>query len=321
MSDDGVVKQWLRECRVVVGTGGKGLDVSGLRIQFEITKTIGRTPNPAIIKIYNLAPANAAKVKTEFDEVLVNVGYKNATLLIFRGNIRYVYQYRDGVDWITEIDAADGDKDYSQATCNVTLAKQTDTSQMIDQVVTGFTSTKKGYIKTGTKKRARGRTFSGMARDALDRIAQDEGAHWSIQDGALELVPVDATLPMEAVRIASDTGMLGAPELDDKGVTFKCLLNPRLRPNGKAWLDNAGIKASREVARIGESQQFSATTKKRSANAKAPKLTAIKHAAKLDSDGVYKIYKVEHKGDTHGSDWFTEASCVSLDSPIPKEAK
>ena len=87
-------------------------------MQFEVAKTIEAAPNIAVIRIFNLHPDNEAKIKNEFDEVLLNAGYEGTMRLVFRGNIKHVYRYREKNDYITEIEAGDGDKDFRSAVMN-----------------------------------------------------------------------------------------------------------------------------------------------------------------------------------------------------------
>lgn len=301
--------QWKRVCEVVIGNAarGTGIAVKDLRIEFEVTKTIGRVPNTALIKIRNMAPDNEAKVKGEFDEVLVNAGYEGSSLLVFAGNIRHTFRYRDGTDYVMEIDAADGDDDFRNTIVNATLAAGTTTSQAIDQLVSKFKRTKLGHTIVKERTRLRGKVMSGMARKFFDEIAAESDANWSIQDGRLEIVPVESTLPTEAIVIRSDTGMLGAPEVDDKGIKVKCLLNPRLRVNGKVLLDNNDLKA-----RIAKERE-----RKVGAKTHKPSKAKKKVLARLDPDGVYKVYKLVHKGDNRGNDWVSEVHCVALSKTIP----
>src|ERR1700740_436875 len=109
---DNSTRQWKRIAQVVIGKGGKGISISDARIQFDVAKTVQPAPNTGIIRIFNLSPDNENKIKTEYDDVLLNAGYEGSVKLIFRGNIKHVYRYRDGNDFITEIEAADGDKDF-----------------------------------------------------------------------------------------------------------------------------------------------------------------------------------------------------------------
>jgi hypothetical protein len=295
-------QQFGRACQAVFGTKGQGLEVSDLRIKFTVVKTVHHTPNAGKIEIYNLSQAHESEIKGEFDEVLLNVGYQGATREILRGNIRRSRSYRDGNDRVLEIICGDGDTDYRSTFVNVSLASGTTHQDLIDHIVTQFDSTTLGHVVVNTARRIRGAVFSGMARHFLSDIARDSDAHWSIQDGQLHIVPVDSTLPTEAEVLRSDTGLLNAPEVTDKGITTECLLNPNVAANGKIWLDNNDVK---ELFRT----RIQAKPGARKNKSTVP--------ARLDPDGIYKILKVEHKGDTRGPEWKSTSLCVSIGKSIP----
>lgn len=307
------VRQWKRKVQVVIGKGGTGLLVENLRVQFEVAKTIESAPNVAVIRIFNLHPDNEAKIKNEFDEVLLNAGYEGAMRLVFRGNIKHVYRYRDGNDYITEIEAGDGDKDFRKAVMNETLAAGTTTSQLVDRAVgtfKGVGGTTKGHVQVNERARIRGKVISGNTRDVLHDVARESGANWSIQDGQLVIVSTNDVLPGEAIVLRADTGMLGAPEINDKGIAVKCLMNPALRVNGAIKLDNNGIKAKRVKAQA-------LATKREKQETNAPLGRENEQLVRLDPDGIYKVLKLTHKGDNRGQDWVSEIECIGLDQPIP----
>lgn len=304
--------QWKRECTVVVGKGstGDGLSVNqSFRITFKITKTIGRTPNTCLLKLYNLSQDSEDRIKGEFDEILVNAGYDGHAALIFRGNIRHNVSYREGNDRIIEIDAADGDKDFNQTIVNTTLASGTDTGDLIAHVLGAFTSTVRGQIVVKNKTRIRGRVVSGMARDVLDDVARENTANWSIQDGKLHMIPTDSTLPTQAIVLTSDTGLLGAPEVSDKGIIARCLLNPQIAVNGKIWLNNESVKLRVRQQKLSLPGAHKPTKKK-----------APHEIARLSPDGTYKVFAIIHEGDTRGQKWETESHLLSLGKPIPVDA-
>lgn len=308
------VRQWKRRVQLVVGKAGAGLMIENLRVQFEVAKTIESAPNTAIIKIYNLHPDNEAKIKNEFDEVLLNAGYEGALRLVFRGNIKHVYRYREGNDYITEIEAGDGDKDYRQAVMNETLASGTTTAQLVDRAVgtfKGVGGTVKGHVQVTDRGRLRGKVISGNTRNVLHDVARESGANWSIQDGQLVIVSTNDVLPGQAVVIRADTGMLGAPEINDKGIAVKCLMNPTLRVNGAIKLDNNGIKAKRQQAQA-------LATKREKQETNAPVGRENQQLVRLDPDGIYKVLKLTHKGDNRGQEWVSEIECIGLDQPIPE---
>lgn len=307
--------QWKRECKVIMGantviggvTVGAGRSVEDLRVQFEITKTLTRTLNVAEVKIFNMSQDHEAQVGAEFDEILVNAGYQDASLLIFRGNIKHWHAYREGNDRILKIEAADGDRDIRLGFINVTLAKGTNTSHLIDKITGGFSTTKKGSIVIKERTRIRGRTLSGASEKFLDDMAKESDANWSITDGLLDIVRVDSTLPTEAVVLRSDTGMLGAPELSDKGIKVTCLLNPRIKPNGTVWLNNNDLKD--KIAKAHERKPGARSAKAHKAHGQL---------ARLDPQGLYKVFKVVHKGDTRGKDWQSEIYCKALPGIAPE---
>lgn len=308
-------RQWKRRAQVVVGKSGSGLLIENLRIAFEVVKTATPAPNTAIIRIWNLSPDNAARVRNEYDELLLNAGYEDAMRLVFRGNIKHVYRYRDGNDWITEVEAADGDKDYRNAVINQTLAAGTSKRQLVDRCVGTFTGgTKQGHIDLPEKTLQRGRVVSGNTRAVLDECARDSGANWSIQDGQLVMVGTSKMLPNQAIVIRSDTGMLGSPEINDKGVTVKCLMNPQIAINGAVKLDNDSLRAKRGTGKkVAKRPNSNGSLQQQPDEEIVDDPTQMTgQVAKLSSDGIYKAIKLTHKGDTRGGEWQTETLCIAI---------
>lgn len=298
-------RQYKRRIQVIVGKKGSGLLIEDLRISVEVCKDHQSAPNSAIIKIFNLNDQHQSQIRNEFDDVIINAGYEGSEAVLFRGNIRHVYRYREGNDFIVEIDAGDGDRDFRGAIVNTTLAAGVSDQELVNRVAGGMSSTKLGTIKgVRPTQRLRGKVITGNARTVLNDVARQNNASWSIQDGRLQIVPVGGILDSEAILVNSDTGMLGAPEQDDKGLKVKTLLNPQYQINGRVKLDNNSIK--RKKAKVGAEDLRVAKGKEH------------KEPARLDPDGFYKIYKVLHKGDNRDADWVSEVFCVAMDSAFPK---
>jgi hypothetical protein len=258
----------------------------------------------ATIRVYNLNAHHEAMIDREFNDVILQGGYQGNTRLFFRGNIKFVSFFREGVDRICELNVGDGDKDFRGALVNFSLAAGHDDAETVRQLLTPMQATTPGHIhgKNLKTKHSRGRVFSGNARDFFDRIADHNDADWSIQDGKFTLVPVDSTLPNEAIAVSSDTGLLGAPEKSDKGIVVKVMFDPRIIPASKLWLFNNEVKMKKLKAAL------SAGKKKRPGDGQR---------LRLDPDGIYKVYAVHGQGDTRGTEWTAECKCVALDAPIP----
>ena len=301
-------RQWKRVANVIIGKSGSGLLVSDNRIKFEINKTVDAIPNSATILIYNLNSDNETRIRDEFTEVILNAGYADAPKLAFRGSIINVSRFRDGNDRVVEIQAGDGDRDYRLSTVQATLAAGTKNAQIIDRVIGSFSSTIRGAMQIPDVARIRGKVISGNSRDVMDALAQETGSHWSIQDGELQVISVSDVKPGIAVVVNSETGMLGAPEWNDRGVGIKTLLNPEIQINGAIKLDNNGIRKRIESAKA---LAVSRETKEKS----------TKTPVRLDPDGIYKVIRVKHEGDTRGQEWTTSAECIGLGQPIPESRK
>lgn len=287
-----MTRQYKRVAEVLVGAGGSGVLIRDLRVTFEVVKTSDATPNSANIKVYNLSPANQVKIKKEFTDVLLSVGYQDNVRLVFRGNIRHAYTYREGNDIITEIDAGDGDRDFREATMNETLAAGTTDKQLVERAAGSMTAgTKLGYSDAEEKARTRGKVLTGNTRHILTKIAAGADASWSIQDGVLQMVRVGGVLPGEAIVLNNETGLLTAPKLTADGVETNSLLNPELKINGKLKISNRDVD---QRLPGGSSDKDS------------------KPPPTLAADGFYKIIKVQHTGDTHGKDWGSICTGVAL---------
>lgn len=297
-------RQWMRTCTVLVGKNlqngiAAGIKITANRVKFTVEKNLRGPPNTANIQIYNLAPANEGKIRQEFDDVLLDCGYVGNPRIIFHGNIRFATRYREENDWVTELQAADGDRDYLKSRVDITLAPGSTPTDAVLKLLDAMPNTRRGSIQLGTRAYLRHKVLSGSARHVLEQLARDSGANWSIQNGYLDIVPADAVLPNHEVVVNSRTGMLGTPEISAKGIRVRMALNPLVKPNGVLLLDNNDIK-------IQALQQFT----------NGPK-TKAKKIAHLDPDGRYKVYKLRSEGDTRGKAWYTECDCVGIGRPIP----
>jgi len=242
-------------------------------------------------------------IRREFDEVVLLCGYARAggtPAILFRGNIKFPTHYRERTEWVTEIQAADGDRAYTEAHVGATLCAGRTPGHAVDEILRQMPGVRKGHVELPTTPYTRGRTLSGAVSHVLNQLARDHGAAWSITNGTLNIVRADSVLPSQAVVVNAETGMLEAPEISGKGIKVKMELNPLVVPNGSLVLDNSNIK-------IKSLQQY----------ANGPKVKE-KRLARLDPDGRYKVYKLRHQGDTRGADWYTEAECVGLGQPIPR---
>lgn len=301
MTDE--TRLWDRKISLLLVQGEKALDLSNLHIKFRANQADTESPNNAMIRVYNLSDETLVAI-SEFGQVVLQAGYDNQFGVIFKGT---VMQYRvgreDSLNSYLDILAADGDSAYSFGVANVTLEKG---ATVIDAVRAGISSmhengVSEGYVASGTGGvLPRGKVLFGMARDYVRRGAFMLKSSWSIQDGKINIIPLDGYRPGEVLQLNAGTGMVGIPEQTQNGINFKMLLNPRLSVGNAVQIDNRLInqlvQKDKSAAPIPYDQYV-----------------GLQLLAKVTSDGLYRLFVVEHEGDTRGPAWFSHCTCLAVD--------
>lgn len=204
-----------RVARLVVGRGGSsGVEIQGLRMAFQITKTSSRNPNNSTIRVWNLSRETRAKLERPDTRCVLYAGYAEAqgALKCFEGDVTFAWSRAERADVITEFQLGEG------------------------AVATRDSMTSRGYRAGATTRRALediaadmglplvmadslpGRTYGGglalhgPSRTALDKVTRAAGLAWSIQGGALQIVRAGGGTTRRAIVLAADSGMVEGPQ-------------------------------------------------------------------------------------------------------------
>lgn len=292
--------QWKRAFSLVLGNAaGQGLDLSEFHCKFQTHRPDTQTPGWLTVRIYNLREGTRLQIQQEFTNVFLQAGYQENIGLIFAGKIRQKRAGRESpTDTYLEILAQDGDTAYNFAVVNKTLAagwKSRDVVASIVEamkpfdVVEGYTPAFADYANP------RGKVMFGMARDTMRDLADTTGASWCINEGKLTVTPLGAPQPGQAFVLNAMTGLIGLPTQTIDGINVRCLLNPNIKFGGQIVLDNSSI----QDAQLSVAYQ------------------AINQFPGKDDDGFYKVYSVQHTGDTRGNPWYTDLVTVAVDGTKP----
>lgn len=299
-----MAQQWLRYCKLTVAGGGDSVDLSQLRIRFQVTQHNLQSPNVGDVTISNLSDQTVKRIKGEGTEVTLEAGYEENPGLIFKGQIIQKRSGRENpVDTYLNIIAQGGDQAYNHAVVSKTLAAG---HTYKDQVMTAYEALKPFGITLGKiadlgdKKMPRARVMFGMARDILRTIAISTGTSWSIQNNELTVTKNNEPKEGGAIVLNSRTGLIGLPVQSIDGILVTCLLNPQIGPGSLIQIDQASVQEAKLSADY----------------------TAVVNNAMIPStadDGFYKCLVVNHIGDTRGDPWYTQILCLRADGkgPIP----
>lgn len=274
-------KQFGREIKIEITSKSQLINVSNLRVRFDIKKNIAGVPDIAKIEIYNLSRDKRERIKEEFEKITVTAGYENNTAVIFSGEIRNVFHQRSRVDFITQIFAGDGDQAYKRSFSNFTIAENSTVESIIDLVIKDMSGISKGEIdiKKGSNK-LKGRTFSGPSRDILKQLAKDYDFNFSIENNKLNCVDANSVLKTETVLISSNSGMIDTPIITARGINVTTLLNTKIRINSLFQ-----VEAQTDVVKFGN--------------------LFLKEVPQTLGSGTYKTAAINYLGDTHGTEWYT----------------
>lgn len=264
--------------------------ISDLRVRFSCEKNVNAEPNKCEVIVSNLAPETRSAMEHKPLMVRLEAGYlqpdgTRQLSRMFSGDLRRASSRRDGTDWETTLQVADGDRAYRHARVGKTFKAGTTAADVAAAIATAMNIT----IAASALPRLRAVTFSkgktvhGPAHremtklvDAVPLMAPGSAgggtrSRWSIQDGQLQVLGDDEVRPGQAIVVSQATGMVGSPAYGSPTeskkpptLTAKTLLFPSAVPGGSMEVVSASI------------------------------------------NGFFRIERVRHTGDTHGEDWYTD---------------
>lgn len=295
-----MTKQWLRKCVLKVEGAGEDLDMSELRIRFQVEQATGFRPHVAYISITNLSDRTAQKIHEEGKLVTLEAGYEDGWGVIFKGEM---FQKRGNsretpTDKVFQLTCKSGDRAYGYSVVNKTLSAGHTWRDQVDVALAAlkpFGVTAGHIADLGAQTFPRARSLFGQTRDLLRTITQSTGTTWTIHNQKLDIIKSNEPIPGEAFVLNSQTGMVGMPVQTLGGIQVRMLLNARVRPGTRLQIDQRSILQ-------GELDP-AYTNSAAATNVSYPMLA---------TDGFYKVVTCDHIGDTRGQPWYTDVSCIAL---------
>lgn len=266
-----------RSLRVVVST----IQIEGLRVAFDIVKTIEPEPNTCVLSIYNLNETRRGQLSTLATNkilipVAVEAGYvEGPTEQLYLGAARRVYSRYDGADIVTTIESGDGEKAMRDAKIQKTIPKGAPISQAVKEIVKALQA--EGLSPGNVEKaiqgiKINGRTsfpsgsiLSGPAAGQLTGLLKSAGLTWSVQNGQIQILTDALASSGQVLLLSPKTGLISSPEIDSEGIlSATSLIIPGLRPGARIYVDAVFVK------------------------------------------GNFRLESVQYAGDTHSDSWYAE---------------
>lgn len=259
---------------------GNAIEIEDLRMTFEIVKTLEKTANEAKISVANLSENTRNEFARKPLHIRLDAFYDDEPQLIFKGDLHWSSSKPVGPDWITEFQCGDGMRSIREARIKRTYKSGVSSKTVLKDLINNAGMKVPTSISGATellKQFASGVTVSGQTSVEMSRLLAKHGMSWSIQNGKLQILRNNDVRPGEAIVINQESGMIGSPEF---GAPKKAGGKPTLMVK-TLLLPRAipGIKISVESLAI---------------------------------NGVFKVTRVRHSGDTHGDEWSTEMDAVKV---------
>lgn len=238
MGNGGVLFGRLATLVIAPTSGRPGVDVTGLRIQFEVRKTSSSSANAAKITVWNLAKETRNLITEKNTAVILRAGYgetSDDTLpLLASGVVRRAEHEHQGQDVTSVIEIRDGGIGLDETEYREAFPRGTSWAAIARSILERMPDVSIGALSAeGLSGVTPARwVASGRARGALDKLARARGFEWSVQNGVAQLVDrtSGARPQILAELLSSETGMIGSPTKTNVGCKVKSLLRAGILP-------------------------------------------------------------------------------------------
>jgi hypothetical protein len=258
-TDDAVIETAPDGSKRIVSTSINHVTITHpTTVEFEVTRNNLASANSASFKIYNLSAETRNRIfrdpfaMEDLRAIQFTAGYKDGTDvllgMIFNGQMRSAISYRQGTEWITEIEAFDGAFGMANSTISMTVGKGADKIDVIKTLVEAMPGVKgpvSGNIKETIK---RGVTLMGNAGTIIKEMA---AGNFSIDNGVAYVLNDNEVIEGDVKIIKSESGLIGVPRRSKNFLEFDMMFEPRLKINQMIKLTSdltAAIGAKRVLA-------------------------------------------------------------------------
>jgi len=297
-----------REVSLIIGqSGGKGVEVAGLRIEFSVEKTSTETLNNSTIDIYNLSPDSQKLVETPNNAVILKAGYKQdvGAKTIFVGIVRRSLTVRAGPDWVTKLELDDGLIAYRDSKRAFSFPAGASGVAVLKNVASSFGLDVRQLPTVQDKAYPGGFSFVGRSREAMAKVCGYLGLEWSIQNQEIQVIKKGGAAQRTAIVLSEDTGLIGSPALEAKTLSDKAAAKEGITVNTAGVIKRRSANSDGEVETKLEVQGYKVVSLLQ------PTLEPG-GVVQLKSRGIdgqfFKIEKLKHSGSNFGGDFHTEIS-------------
>lgn len=235
----------------------KAFDLSNLDCVFHAKKSLKQEPNTCEVKLYNLAEFTRLTLETPKRLILrLDAGYPGKVCQIFLGEVRGAKSSVEGPDIITEISTGDSEQEMATSRIKMTVGPNTTAKTVLEAIAREMKVGLGNVSSVAARLQAsgafgQGTLIKGKCADELTRVCDANNISWSVQNGVLQFLEHGTALDAEAVLLSPNTGLVGSPTIDHKGiVSATALIQPDLTPGRKVKFDSLAFKGVHKITDV-----------------------------------------------------------------------
>lgn len=269
-----------------------GVTFSGLRMSFNVMKSVEADSNKAKITIFNISETSRNLILKKNNLVVLNAGYTDGdeSAIIFAGHIANFTVDHGGVDVTTEIESIDGGKYIENVQLSLSYGSNSKLSQILGDIARKLSVSSSIDLSGSSDVTFKNPVlFSGEIRPFLDNLCIANSLKWSFQNNRLKVLSVDKPYSKASLFLTKESGLIGSPEreldIDKK--------NNRKKDNDvkiPGWIARSLLYPKVEPGEFIQIQ-----------------------CKEIPEPTPFKVYSLKHVGDTHGKDWYTELKVQVID--------
>jgi len=296
-----------RVASLVIGkSGGKGVELDGLRFSFDIEKGSTKNVNKCTVKVYNTRPETRSLIETIGNVLILKAGYEeqDGASAIFVGNVTRSLTVKEGADWITELELQDGFYEFRDSKITVSYDEGASAIDVLKDIASKFLLPIRPLPSDLTDKQyPSGFSFVGRVRDAMDKVCDYLSLEWSIQNRQIQIIKKGGTLKQKAIVLSSNSGMVGHPQRENKTMSEKAAAKKGVTSK------QTGVRKFTKTDKDGDKKDVLQVFGYKVKSLLQPSLEpgGLVQVKSVGINGeFFRIETVKHSGDTHGNDWHTE---------------
>lgn len=256
------MSDFLRYCELIIGpladwqgggSSGEAIRIiadgtsRGLRVAFNSTKSIGGSPNKIDVAVWGLSQQTRMAIRGNLTKIQVIAGFEtsaNSAGLVASGGILSAIPERQGPDIVLKMTALDGYGGMVRGAYSRAFGGGTPISAVVQDIAGALPGVTIGQIDVDGLLFQKGQQFSGSTTDQLNRLADQHGFSWSVQDGIFQAIGDDRDSGKEFLftserNLINAVPLLNGPTADNVGVEITAKFDARMKPADRMTIQSS----------------------------------------------------------------------------------